>query len=467
MSLQAELFWMKEKYGKKTAFKSISGTERTYEAFYTDICKKACGFQKTEKTRLAVIAGTSYEWLCCVYGALCVGKTVIVMDSLLPLDNLELLLRYTDAEIVWTDAEDKKLRAMIENVCGLEVHLVSETFSDVADEGEIPWNDGEIVFFTSGTSSHAKGVVVPVQALYGNSKRLSEQLCPDRSGDVYTPLPLYHIYTDAMLLAYLYQGRTVYLGNPRRLSRELDFFQPEIVVAVPSMAEFMLQNVLGNEAVKVITVAGTKCEKSLEYKAKEKDIFIQNIYGSSEAAGVIALNLPGCGVDELVPAKGVEICWENGNEIVVRTVGRMKEYYKNPTATMAVLKEDLLLVGDIGQKNANGTFSPLGRKEDVIAMKNGDKLYCNEVDEELSGLEGIKEACVLYVDGKIVAVGVAEEDNIGLAEKTIKAYNKKQPYFRKIEEIWVRTEALPRTRIGKLKRKETEGQYLQRKEENA
>lgn len=465
MSLQAELFWMKKKYGRQIAFKNSSGAEKTYDAFYADVCNKAGEMREINHKRLAVVAGTSYEWMCYVYGALCVGKTVIVMDSLLPLDNLEMLLHNTDAEMVWTDAEDRKLRAMIEDVCGLEMQVFSEISAERVNSDEILWNDGEIIFFTSGTSSHAKGVVVPAQALYGKSKELSEQLCPEMSGDVYTPLPLYHIYTDAMLLAYLYQGRTVCLGSPRRISQELECFNPETVVAVPTIAEFMIKNDLLNEAVKVITVAGTKCEKSLEQKAKEKSIFIQNIYGSSEAAGVIALNLPGYGIDELVPAKGVEICWENGNEIVLRTVSRMMEYYKNQEATKAVLNGDLLVTGDIGQMNANGTFSPLGRKEDVIAMKNGDKLYCNEVDEELSRLEGVKEACVLYVDGRIVAVSVADEENKGIAEKAIKAYNKKQPYFRKIEDIWVRTEPLPRTRIGKLKRKEAERQYLQRKTE--
>lgn len=469
MSLQNELLWMKEMYGGQIAFKSLSEGNKTYEKFYEDVCKKADEIRAIKQTRLAVIAGNSYAWFCYVYGALCVGKTVIVMDALLPLNDLEILLNITDAEMVWTDEDDRKLRAMVEDVCGLKMQIFTEDFSGTVNWDEILWKDGEIIFFTSGTSSHAKGVVVPVQALYMKSRGLSEQLCPGMKGDVYTPLPLYHIYTDAMVLAYLYQGKSVCLGNPRKLSLEMEYYKPETIVAVPTIAEFIVKNDLLKDVVKVITVGGTKCEKYLEHHAKEKNVFIQNIYGSSEAAGVIALNLFGYGVDELVPAKGVEICWEEGNEILLRVVDRMKEYYKREDATNEVLKGDLLVTGDIGQQNANGTFTPLGRKEDVIAMKNGDKLYCNETDEMISRLEGIKEACVLYVDGRIVAVGVTDEENKVVAEKAIKEYNKKQPYFRKIEEIWIRTEALPRTRIGKLKRKETEKQYLrekQRRKEN-
>ena len=86
-------------------------------------------------------------------------------------------------------------------------------------------------------------------------------------------------------------------------------------------------------------------------------------------------------------------------------------------------------------------------------MSNGNKLYCDEMDEELTALEGVQEACVIYSGGKVVAVVVGadevEEDSI---RKNLKQYNKMQPYFRKIDAIWMRKEPLPRAGLGKLKR---------------
>ena len=112
-----------------------------------------------------------------------------------------------------------------------------------------------------------------------------------------------------------------------------------------------------------------------------------------------------------------------------------------------------IYLGDIGEAFEDGTFSPMGRKKDVIAMSNGNKLYCDEMDEELTALEGVQEACVIYSGGKVVAVVVVadevEEDSI---RKNLKQYNKMQPYFRKIDAIWMRKEPLPRAGLGKLKR---------------
>lgn len=464
MSLYSELICLKNNYADRIAFRTASGDEKSYEKFFQDVCKKASEFQSCSWKRMAVLAGTSYEWICYVYGALLNGKTVIVMDPLLPLDNLAALIKNTDAEIVWADEEDKKLRRMIEDVCHLEMNIFTMQEEEPEKTEDIIYEDGELICFTSGTSSQAKGVVIPIEALYTNSKNLAEQLVQNTDGIVYTPLPFYHLYADAKVLAFLYQGRTICLGNPRRLAQELAYFRPEVLLVVPTIAEFLLDNHFVNKEVKAIVVSGGKCEKSLEDKAAFQGIFVQNVYGSSETAGGIGLNLPGFSIDEMVPIKGVEIFWENENEIVLRTAGRMKEYYKKPEETREVLKEDKLITGDIGKRNANGTFTPLGRKNDVIAMKNGDKLYCNELDEELSNLDGVTEACVIYVDGKIIAVIVTDNANRTLAEETVKMYNKKQPYFRKLEEIWLREEALPRTRIGKMKRKETEEQYLRYKE---
>ena len=50
----------------------------------------------------------------------------------------------------------------------------------------------------------------------------------------------------------------------------------------------------------------------------------------------------------------------------------------------------------------------------------------------------------------------AEEDAV---KKSLKQYNKKQPYFRKIDGIWMRKEPLPRAGLGKLKRNVVLNEY--------
>lgn len=448
------------------------GIKKTYEDLYQDVLANAVYMrQEVSKERIAVLGATSYQWLALAYGALVAGKTVIAVDPLLPVADVVSLLNYTDAELVYSDEEDRKLRAGVEEA-GMEMVVFDEIQPGTADEVEeqclIEAQDGDFIFFTSGTSSKAKGVVTPFDAVYENAFRLAKSVGLGLDGTVYTPMPFYHIYANTMTLGFLSKGQTVCIGTPRRIQQELQDYQPQICVIVSTMAEFLLDSKLVPEATKLFTVAGAKCEKSLEIKAAEVGIDVQNLYGASETAGGIALSRQKRGIEYMMPAEGVQVLLEAEGEIAIQTLGYMKEYYKNPQATAETMRDGKIYLGDVGQAYEDGTFSPLGRKQDVIAMKNGNKLYCEELDGELSQIEGVAEACVLYTDGKIVAVAVMdgslEQEQV---RKNIKAYNKQQPYFRKIEELWIRTEPLPRTKIGKLIRRFVLEAYLEKENKKA
>lgn len=452
MAFQEELLEWKNKYGTQIALEEMAGVCKSYEELYDDVLRYAVWFRKQEQKRIALLGATSYAWLCHAYGALMAGKTVIVADPLLPVADIVSLLSYTDVELVYTDDDDKKLRNGIEEA-GIAYEMFALLQESWSEEESVFERDGDIIFFTSGTSGRAKGVVLPFEAVYGNAQRLSESTAVGLDGKMYTPLPFYHIYATTMTLAFLHKGQTVCLGNPRHVLQELEYFKPAIMVMVSAMAEFLLKNEAIGEWGRLFAVAGAKCDKSLELSAAECGIQVQNLYGASETAGGIGLSRMGQGIERMATAKGVIVSVEPDGEIVIQTLGHMKEYYKNPQATAEVMRDGKIYLGDVGEAYKDGTFSPMGRKQDVIAMKNGNKLYCDEMDEELTAVDGVEEACVIYVDGKVIAAVVCEDGcEEEVVKKNLKQYNKKQPYFRKLDEIWMRKEALPRTRIGKLQR---------------
>lgn len=452
MAFQIELHKWKNKYGSKLAVCQMDGVAKSYTELYDDIMKYANIFSNLTYDRIAIMGGTSYNWLCHVYGALIAGKTVIAIDPLLPINDVITLLKNSDSETVFADEEDVKLRKAIED----ENITYSLFYGDIQLEdscfcGNNP--DGDIIFFTSGTSGNAKGVVLPFEAVYGNAQRLSESVAVGMEGNMYTPLPLYHIYANTMTIAFWHKGQTVCLGSPRRIINDLEHFKPPIIVVVSAMAEFLLKNNVVGDWTKLFAVAGAKCEKELELKAAEYGIAVQNLYGASETAGGIGLSKLGNGIEKMVPAKGVEVLVADDGEIVISTLGHMREYYNNPEATREVIRDGRIYLGDMGKSYGDGSFSPLGRKQDVIAMSNGNKLYCDEMDAELTAIDGVEEACVIYKCDKIMAIVVCQNDiDESIVKKNIKMYNKKQPYYRKIDKICISKQPLPRTAIGKLKR---------------
>ena len=246
---------------------------------------------------------------------------------------------------------------------------------------------------------------------------------------------------------------------------EIAYFKPAVLSIVASLAEYLLLNGKQGENARVITVAGSKCEKSLEELAEKHGIRMQNLYGASETAGAAAMSRIEDSVDHLTPVEGVELTLEEDGELVIHNPDVMTEYYKKPQETAEVLKNGCIYLKDIAARHEDGTLDILGRKQDMISMKNGSKLYYNEVDEELSQIGHVREACTLYTDDRIVAVIVADEEWHEQVLTDIRKYNKKQPYFRKIEDIWIRQEAFERTGMGKLVRRNVLEEYRKYKEQ--
>jgi long-chain acyl-CoA synthetase len=73
-----------------------------------------------------------------------------------------------------------------------------------------------------------------------------------------------------------------------------------------------------------------------------------------------------------VPIDGVEIKLETSGEILVRSPGLLKEYYKNPAATAEVLTPDgWYRTGDAGFIDAGGHLKIIDRAKDVGRLMGG------------------------------------------------------------------------------------------------
>ena len=136
------------------------------------------------------------------------------------------------------------------------------------------------------------------------------------------------------------------------------------------------------------------------------------------------------------------------------------EYYKDPEATAATLRDGTVHTGDMGYLDDQGRLHLIGRKKNMIVMENGEKVFCPDVDRELSALPGVKEAAVIYVDGRLIAVVALEK---GATEEgilqSIATYNSLQPYYRRMRDTWIYGEKLPYTSSGKLHRSKLEREY--------
>src|SRR5699024_1473679 len=143
-------------------------------------------------------------------------------------------------------------------------------------------------------------------------------------------------------------------------------------------------------------------------------------------------------------------------EIAVKGPQVMKGYWNNPEETEHVLKDGLLLTGDLGYMDEDGYFYVVDRKKDMI-IAGGYNIYPREVEEILYEHEGIQEAAVVGVPdsyrGETVKAFIVPKPNVELSEKELDRFCRKHLAAYKVPRIYEFHDELPKTAVGKILRR--------------
>ena len=135
-----------------------------------------------------------------------------------------------------------------------------------------------------------------------------------------------------------------------------------------------LRNTLGFSCVRVAYTAGEAIGPDLFTFYRSIGINMKQLYGSTETAVFVCLQPDNeARADTVgVPIAGVQIRVADNGEIMVKSAGLLKEYYKNPTATAEVLTHDgWYHTSDAGFIDASGHLKIIDRVKDVGRIRGG------------------------------------------------------------------------------------------------
>jgi len=135
-----------------------------------------------------------------------------------------------------------------------------------------------------------------------------------------------------------------------------------------------LRNTLGLSRVRVAYTAGEAIGPDLFSFYRAIGINLKQLYGSTETAVFVCLQPDHEVRADTVgkPIEGVEIRLTDRGEILVRSPGLLKGYYKNPEATAEVLDADgWYHTGDAGFLDAHGHLKIIDRAKDVGRIQGG------------------------------------------------------------------------------------------------
>lgn len=270
---------------------------------------------------------------------------------------------------------------------------------------------------TGGTTASAKAVMLSHRNLLANALQLREW-CGGVDGEegILGVLPFFHSYglTVSILSAWA-RGMTVHM-YPRFESKAvlqvMLRHRPEIVPAVPAMLHAingLMRRGCDLSFIRAVIsgAAALSPEDRREFESHQANNVIEG-YGLTEASPVthanrIGDNRPGTIGTPLVDTEAKIVDSATGleelpsgavGELIVRGPQVMQGYFNNPAATAAALKEGWLFTGDMARKDADGHYTIVDRKKDIIKT-SGFLVYPAEVEEVLLNFPGIAEAAVV------------------------------------------------------------------------
>jgi long-chain acyl-CoA synthetase len=163
--------------------------------------------------------------------------------------------------------------------------------------------------------------------------------------------------------------------GPRIMDGETVSFADRLRYQVGNLLVYgPLRNTLGFSRVRVAYTAGEAIGPDLFTFYRAIGINLKQLYGSTETAVFVCLQPDNAVRADTVgvPIEGVEIRVSDSGEILVRSPGLLKGYYKNPQATAEVLDADgWYRTGDAGFLDASGQLKIIDRAKDVGRIEGG------------------------------------------------------------------------------------------------
>jgi len=388
------------------------------------------------------------------------------------------------AEALTPVAQAHGARLMVVNADGSGsfadlVNAQSDQFTPVARGAD----DLAAFLYTSGTTGRSKGAMLTHGNLLSNAKVLTEAWRFTDKDVLLHALPIFHTHglfvaTNVSLMAggamiflpglnmdemiRLMPRATTMMGVPTFYTRLLD--DARFTAALTAHMRLFVSGSAPLLAETHVQFEERTGHRILErYGMTETNMNTSNPYEGDRRAGTVGMPLPGVEVVVTDPTSGAVLPQGEVGMIEVRGPNVFKGYWQMPEKTKEELRDNgFFITGDLGQFDADGYLSIVGRQKDLI-ITGGFNVYPKEVELILDDQPGVLESAVVGVPHPdfgeaVLGVIVAEPGqapDLDAIDTVLRASlaRFKQPKALKI------VEALPRNTMGKVQKNELRGQF--------
>lgn len=385
--------------------------------------------------RVAALGRNSFEYVQLYFALAKLGAMLVPLSFWHRTKELEYTIGDAEPKMVFVEPElTEPIRPVIESA-GAAFETVqlpaqdgtdeqwraflARAWSDAEPQVEIDRRDAHMILYTSGTTGRPKGAVLSHARTVDDAFAMALTMGIKPSDTFLNYFPSFHVANwDHMKLYLLVGARTVVLRefDEDAVLEAIERHRPTIMLGVPTM----FHSLLGHPAFEQTDISSVRLiyygaydpsdvmQRTAEaFGAVDGSAQLLHTYGLTEAGPFVCA----CQPEEVfahwgsigLPCPGVEVVLldDDQHEVPVGEPGeicvrgpRMTEYWRKPQETAAALAGDWLHTGDMAVRDAEGYFTIVDRKKDMI-RSGGQNVYSKEIEDCLSLHDSVDEVAVI------------------------------------------------------------------------
>lgn len=437
--------------------------------------------------RLAMQAAKSPEALALYGAAVAAGVVFLPLNTAYTADEVAYFVENSGARLLLGDSANAATLQPVAQRTGARFHTLdadgSGSFSSFAQEAKhrfTPVDLGEddlaAFLYTSGTTGRSKGAMLTQGNLLSNAEVLVREWRFTADDVLLHALPIFHTHglfvaSNVVLLS---GGSMIFLPSFTIEGVLSALPQATSMMGVPTFYTRLLDEPRFNRALvqhmrlftsgsaPLLAETHTAFEERTGHKILERygmtetNMNTSNPYEGDRRPGTVGFPLPGVELKITDPATGEALPQGEAGMIEVRGPNVFKGYWQMPEKTREELRDDgFFITGDIGQIDADGYVSIVGRQKDLI-ITGGYNVYPKEIELIIDEQPGVLESAVIGLPhpdfGEAVACVVVPEKGAALDPDALGAsIRTRMARFKQPKAIFV-VDALPRNTMGKVQK---------------
>lgn len=400
--------------------------EYTYGELKQKVDDRAAYFEELgikKGQRIAFVLRNSPDFVMLYLAALKKGIVVVTVNPDLSQNEIVYVITNSDARAVFYSEHYKAKIAEVRLSLARDDLLFidatgtlssGEVTSSIRDA--VSYIDEAVIIYTSGTTGNPKGVVLTHLNLLADSQAIAEWF--QFTSDVRTLciLPLFHNNGQVItLFAPLQKGGSTVIVSPKASLKEfwklIATYGVSWTSVMPSILSIVLSLRMKREDS---TMAGIICGGQVlnaEVKKQFEDTFHVPIFegfGLTETTSFACFNQFPTekrklgSVGRALPCNAIKII---DNELCVRGLNVMNEYYALPEVNKKALRDGWFHTGDFGEIDGEGNVYFRTRK-DYLIIKGGENIYPSEIENVLFAHPGVDECAVIGVPDALLGQNI-------------------------------------------------------------